>query len=301
MEIPSYNLRLEKERLLDTGGHLELETEEDRIEREPEPETEEGEVERELEEEAVERMNERLHDIDPRNVNLYDASGSHIAGLMRANVYDYIEVDGRTRFVIPERRQDISGIRFQFTEDTYGRFGKDEHLRINSIVPDYFEGYRSLLQKIQGVKDRALPEDKKMKLLETLENRRGALHNRAATAIQQCFISRPYESVLIDHEEARKAFEVLYEIWDAPQHLDELTYSEGALDDVDLEEVKDRVFQETGAEIGIRFFTYGYHENAPTNQYKIEFPKPVHPEVLPQVKRIIESYIKKRKSFGRGR
>jgi hypothetical protein len=201
-----------------------------------------------------------------------------------------------TRIVVPEQRSDVQGIRFQFTEDKRGLFGKSVCLSsheegYHNLKPEYFESYRQLIEQIEGVKERALPEDKKMKLLETLEKRRGALHDRAASAIQQNLLSISWESVVMDHDAARKTFEVLFEAWDAPQRLGHLSYSEGALDGVDLREVEARVLEETGVVVRISSFTYGYHNNAPTNQYTIRFPDDEHPRKIPWVKRVIESYI----------
>jgi len=253
-----------------------------------------SDAEKEVDDIYIESLNKTLAELKPQNIKALNQEEEIL--LKQAYVVD-------SSFSKAKKKNEISGIYLEFFTDKKQQYKNNflsplslcEKSNFRDGESNLFDNYRQLLIKLEGVSSRALPEDKKIELLMNLDRTRRALHDRAAHAIQEHLSSEAFGKASVDKSSARLLFEVLYQIWDTPKSNRELTYSEGLLDDVDLEKMEDQIERETGEPVNISFFTYGFHENLPTNQYRIAFVNPVHPEITSKAEAVIAPYIIKAK------
>ncbi len=243
-----------------------------------------------MEKMAVDRLDQTLAEIDRSKVELHDQDGKRLATLKDVFVTDL----GRKRSDSVEKADLVS---FTFFDQTEGS-RKDEYESLQYLVGvNVFEQYKDLIRQIEGVAERQLPEDKKLKLLENLDRSRKAVHNAAAQEIQKkVYEQHAYPNRLkIDEKTGRKLFEVAYTVWNTPRDGRGLTYGSGELDKLDLDTVAQKVYQATGEFVHVDWLTVGFHEDAPRNQYELRFVKPVDGDTVEKAKQVIARLVEEAK------
>lgn len=237
----------------------------------------------ELEKRFIESLNKRLCEIEPRSTYFIHEDGRKVA-LKRAYVADH-------NFKTPLSRHDISVVILEFFQDKENKF-RNLILSIDYLDQTIFLRYNKLIEQLEGLAHMPLTEKEKLPIFVDLDNKRRSAHLEAARKIKQKLESQAFlGKVIIDERTTKKLFEVLYRIWDTPRNNQELTYSEGGLDDLNLDNLKEDVRRRVGVNINVRFFTYGWHENRPQNQYTVSFSSPLHPNIIKSVEEIIAYHI----------
>ncbi len=127
---------------------------------------------------------------------------------------------------------DISGIKFLFS-----RSGNESISLFLDNIPnleDLCRKYWDVLRQIENSNNRQLGEDRKIKLIKNLDDRRKKIHREAAEEISEYLEE---EGVKISEDAAKKLFGAFGGIW-LTSTKDELIYDNIFLEKKDIEKLK---------------------------------------------------------------